>query len=543
MRGLQSLIDVKHSDDLYLLVKSLSKSEKRYFRLFASRYGGRKKYMLLFESIDRQESYDEEAIRAELDGESIARHLHVAKNYLYKLILRSLRAYYAESSTQIRVREMITDIEILFERGMFKQARKMWRAAQKWAERLDDPQLKLALIRLRHRLSGKDSDKLEALDDIHDARRKVLRELETVLEYEYVVEKLGNICTRNPSRGPAEYALLDETMESPLMKAEPTDAPFRVRQHYLWGWATYHYGRDELEPALDYMRRVRELCSANPDFLRNHPTEHLGIVANILTLLSRMEDEEEYRKELDALEETFHSLLPDTLVNTRVTALFQVAIFWNRLVFHTDRGDFDRCLTLAADVDRFLNDYPDFTINGDIPRLTFLLAYSCYGAGRHGDALRRMSPLLNASEPMKGRSGYYAARLMEIVIHYELGNMELVISRVRSLRNYLMGKDRYGPFERVALTFFEAAASGKDERCLLESLRKAFANFDRDWSGHRIFFYFDFIAWIECRIAGRPFADVVGERHRSARTGAANGFHTDLAVRTEGGIVADGGPS
>src|SRR5690606_18709603 len=47
-------------DPLFELVRSLTKSEKRYFKLFAQMQGKDKKYLLLFDAIDRLEEYDED---------------------------------------------------------------------------------------------------------------------------------------------------------------------------------------------------------------------------------------------------------------------------------------------------------------------------------------------------------------------------------------------------------------------------------------------------------------------------------------------------
>ena len=52
------------SASLYQLIKSLKKSEKRYFRLSVDRGGNgeEKKYLRLFDSIDAQQQFDEENI-------------------------------------------------------------------------------------------------------------------------------------------------------------------------------------------------------------------------------------------------------------------------------------------------------------------------------------------------------------------------------------------------------------------------------------------------------------------------------------------------
>ena len=66
-------------NELFILIKSLSKSEKRYFRLFCSRESSGSNYTRLFDSIDSQKEYDEKAIKKVFKGEKFIHQLHVTK--------------------------------------------------------------------------------------------------------------------------------------------------------------------------------------------------------------------------------------------------------------------------------------------------------------------------------------------------------------------------------------------------------------------------------------------------------------------------------
>ncbi|MBX2840434.1 MAG: hypothetical protein KTR26_01585, partial [Flammeovirgaceae bacterium] len=82
------------SDSLFKLIKSLKKSEKRYFKLFVTQIesGKGKKFIRLFDLIDRQSEFDEDKIIAK-DSIIKADQLSNLKAHLYKRILQSLRQY------------------------------------------------------------------------------------------------------------------------------------------------------------------------------------------------------------------------------------------------------------------------------------------------------------------------------------------------------------------------------------------------------------------------------------------------------------------
>jgi hypothetical protein len=83
-------------------------------------YSGKKVYQKIFDIIEKQEKYDEKELAEKLN----LRQIHVYKNYLHKLILKSLRSFHAERSESIILFNQLQNFEILFNKGLFKQAKK-----------------------------------------------------------------------------------------------------------------------------------------------------------------------------------------------------------------------------------------------------------------------------------------------------------------------------------------------------------------------------------------------------------------------------------
>ncbi len=94
---------MKPSNELFDLIKSLTKSEKRFFKLQSALQSGDKNYVRLFDLIDKMSEYDEENVKKTFKGEKFIKHLPSEKNHLYKLILKALRSYYGETSVSSRL--------------------------------------------------------------------------------------------------------------------------------------------------------------------------------------------------------------------------------------------------------------------------------------------------------------------------------------------------------------------------------------------------------------------------------------------------------
>ena len=79
-------MSMEKNDALFLLVKSLSKSEKRQFKLYAGRLGGNseKNFMALFSVLDKMELFDEQVILKKTNIKK--QQISNSKAHLYKQI-------------------------------------------------------------------------------------------------------------------------------------------------------------------------------------------------------------------------------------------------------------------------------------------------------------------------------------------------------------------------------------------------------------------------------------------------------------------------
>src|SRR5690606_29090045 len=100
---------------LFQLIKSLSQSEKRFFKLETSKYSRKEQndYLILYELIEKQEEYDEEAIKTVLKGSKILSRLPGVKNYLFNLILKTLTQYHAERNSHQQISSLLQQVDVL----------------------------------------------------------------------------------------------------------------------------------------------------------------------------------------------------------------------------------------------------------------------------------------------------------------------------------------------------------------------------------------------------------------------------------------------
>jgi hypothetical protein len=127
----------KISNHLFELIKSLSKSEKRYFKLYSSRHtiGEQNNYISLFDFIEKMIIYDEALIFTNFKGEAFINRFSITKGRLYNNILKSLDLFYSTHSSDAQLYRIINSADILFNKGLYQQAGKMLISAEKHASK------------------------------------------------------------------------------------------------------------------------------------------------------------------------------------------------------------------------------------------------------------------------------------------------------------------------------------------------------------------------------------------------------------------------
>lgn len=145
---------MKGQDKLHQLIHSLSSSERRYFKLYISRFVQTEKvYSLkLYNTITKQKEYDEEKLYKKLKLKIDKKRLAVEKFNLFELILDALNNYYNKSYIDIELMKAIQKIQILCIKGLLEQAQQQIEKYKKIAYKSDNHFGLLHLLKLEMEL-------------------------------------------------------------------------------------------------------------------------------------------------------------------------------------------------------------------------------------------------------------------------------------------------------------------------------------------------------------------------------------------------------
>ena len=143
------------TDDLVQLIRSLTRAEKRHFRLFAKRNQASEKmlFLQLFDYIDKNGRYDEQQLLTKLPAIK-KRQLSNLKAHLYKQLLLSLRLLNVPQNEAMQVREMLDYARVLYNKGLYPPSLDMLAKAKNKAYRSQKKALALEIVAFEKLIEG-----------------------------------------------------------------------------------------------------------------------------------------------------------------------------------------------------------------------------------------------------------------------------------------------------------------------------------------------------------------------------------------------------
>ena len=129
---------VDSEDKLHKIIHSLDKSEKGFVKKMAAFYvKDEASSVRLFDIYNSVPEYNKTKIDKLVKKERFANHLPKLKHYLYELILKALRIYYADKKEFFNLQAQIQNADILKDKHLFKEAHSILKKAKKTAMEIE----------------------------------------------------------------------------------------------------------------------------------------------------------------------------------------------------------------------------------------------------------------------------------------------------------------------------------------------------------------------------------------------------------------------
>lgn len=497
---------MKESDDLFDLIHSMDSHEKGYFKKYAQLHGSAAgNHLRLFDAINKQSEYNETQIIKKFKDEKMSGNLATAKYYLSDLIMRSLRAYRENNSALIKLNAYIENTETLFQKGLYSQGEKMLSKCLDLAEQMDDPIKTLEVHTWKRKfISGMSAHNMEK--ETNDSVVDSLKTIEKIKNYTVLRQlyyKAMGVIRRDMSMlSTTKENDFDGIIDHPLVVNPELVEGFNQKLTLYNIQYIYNYLNCNFEASYNNMLNIIELWENHPMIREQNMDTYIGGLNNYITACISYNKLEELKKQLDNVDRI-------SVQGSGLKAkLFENVALW-KLYYGIVSGNSEYLMSLTPEIEQGLIEHEGrmhesrpLIINN---AMAMIYMVNC----QYDKALHKINALLDMKKIDMRKDIQMGVRIVNIMVHFELGNEEMLEHTIRSTRRYLESREYLNDFSKLVLGYFNKII-GKDiqQRLkLIEDFKNELEQYIQESQDKRK--YVDFLvlgllAWAESKLINKP---------------------------------------
>lgn len=512
-------------DDLFQLIKSLGKGEKRHFKLYMQRKpaGAELKVVQLFDALDKMEDYDEALLLKRHPGIT-KQQLSNLKAGLYRHILTSLRLIRDAENLDLQIHEMLDHARILYNKGLYLQSLNVLQRLKQLAaqyhqltyleqaiffeKKIEAMYITRSMASRADLLAG-ESEKVQAhLQRVNRLSSLSLQLYSWYIQHGHARNKRDRdaITWFYNAHVPAEAHRLTSFYEKLYLYQSRSWLAF-ILQDYL------KYYQNSL--------RWVELYRAEPAMVRVETIQYIKGMHNLLGAYYHLKKADQFNETLSELEGFFHSDWVQANDNYKIQTF--IYLYTSKIHHHFLRGTFTEGLPLIPEILGGLSEYEHYIDRHRVLVFYYKLACLYFGSGNNDGAIDLLNRIIQLRADLRIDLQCYA-RLLHLIAHYELGNHDLLPYLIKSVYRFMAKMENLSYVEEAMLRFLRDSLqlTLHEVRPKLQQLLEKLKKYEHRVSEARAFAYLDVVSWLEGKLAGVPVGTIIRRKFEARH-------HQDLA--------------
>ena len=420
---------MKKNEELFFLIKSLSKSEKRYFKV-STPHTENAEYLQLFDAIDRQKTFDEVAIKALFKDKAFVHQLTTIKNYLKNKILQSLRSFHSKLSVNTELLDIIRNVEVLYHKGLYTICFSELLRAEKKAKHFENSIILFHILDWKRKVSQAIAPQdFETMETIVTKQKETL---ESAKEYTDLL--LANI-------NPNQFSISHKQASSLQNKTLKTLHKYRKLLN-----------QNASDKAKQVIEEILREWEAQPSLLKEFFTMYFATTNNLLGLLV-------YKA---LYKEAFVQILKikqKAKANAQTSASFikeQLRLYNIELEIHRKLNEIHTTLETIEEIKEFLNEHSSLVPESYQLSFRFQFATIFFFKKDYKASLHWINEILNRKHKKDRKDLILYTHWLNLLIHYEMGNGFTLRYLISNLRKLIRKQRNIEPYEQMILKFLSS---------------------------------------------------------------------------------------
>jgi tetratricopeptide (TPR) repeat protein len=502
-------------DHLFQLINTLTKAEKRNFRLYVTRNQDSEdlKFIRLFDVLDKSKDYDESLIFKKVP-EIKKEQLSNLKAHLYKQLLTSLRLLHKNKNADIDIRENIDYAKVLYNKGLYIQSLRILDKAKGLATYNHQILLLLEIIEFEKLIESRHitrSHEGRADELATEAQNTMNHILNTSLLSNASLQLYGLYLQMGHARNEEDLKKADEFLNQklPYNSNDGTSKMGFFEKVYFYQCHVWHsYIAQNWKNYYRYAYKWVELFELEPIMKINDTSLYLKGVHNLLNALFMTLDHERLSKILNNTELYLKKHADSLDENTRTLAFHH--IYSAKINKHFLEGSFTEGVALIPEIEEQLKEFARTLDEHRILIFYYKIACLYFGSGNFDKAIDYLNKIINLKTGSLRTDIQCFARMLQLICHYEKGHFALLEYLIKSVYRFLLKNGDMSGVMQEVLKFLKKSLfiKQKDLKEEFTELKVRLETIAQNPFERRSFVYLDIIAWLESKVDGKTVEQV-----------------------------------
>ena len=463
------------SDDLFQLIKSLTPSEKRYFKIWASRHviGKKNNYEKLFDAFEKlpeDEPYDESVFKKSISKKMSSKYFADEKKNLEELIMKSMRSYNADKSIDSQLNDLLLDEDFYNEKRMNNLRKKTIEKAKNLSYKYEKFELLLKILdkEQSYRLELKQEELVKWAEDQQHERSIITSHLSTLAQLSEVFCWLFLQVRINPNQTSSEiYSKADSLIHSSAMQEYKNNISFRGDFLYFRNLALYHRLRRNWLKHLHYSKSALDLFEDKYPYMKiDIPRAYQLAQFNYLNACHWSKKYDDFESTLKTYK-SFEAKSPD-----EAGELWQNCAHLE-LLWIMNTGRWNELNRMAHEIDSGIKKYAK-KVNAARKLVLWLNLATGYFITENWTKANEYKELLLTDSSDSRRDLKNIARILELIFLYELNQPDLLDYKLRNTERYFIRHHFAGSIEKKffgLITNLLKVSNNKEKKASLASFK------------------------------------------------------------------------
>jgi hypothetical protein len=501
----------QQTDHLYKLIKSLTKAEKRNFKLYVKRLGDNIKFLKLFNIIDKQTIYNEDEILRKAP-EIKQSQLPNLKANLTKNLLISLRLIAKHSDIDIMIRQQLDYAKILYNKALYNQSLVTLNKAKEQAKKFDKELLHFEIIEfekfietqyITHSIKTRTN---ELTNESHLLTEQLSRSSSlsnlSIKLYEFY---LRNGYVRNEEDQMKITDFFHENMPAFSFNKLGFKEKLYLYKSHVW----YYLIIQDFLMVYRYSLKWVELFKTYNNAILAQPELFIKGLTNMLDGLYFTGDFARFKNTLKELTEFKQN--PGIVLSKNVELILWHSYYTHTINKHFMEGSFSEGVNIIPEIISFLDKNTIYIDNYNVIVFYYKIASMYFGSADYKNTIKYLNIVINNTDIELRSDIQCYARILNLITHFEMNNYDLIEYLVKNTYRFLSKMQNLHLVQKEILMFLRKLPSTPQNKLndAFKTLLMKLKLLQNDPFEKRPFLYLDIISWLESKISNHTVQHVI----------------------------------